>query len=405
MTSSSLPPGVSVDPLVAHVPPGTRDADAQPRTVQDELRTPYTFDSWRADLAALAHGAPTGFDALDSVGMQWLPGRLYAAVARPGGGKTAFLGEAALRYLERHPDRTAAFLSWEEPVAELVLRALLRTDARRIWRQSHGRGFDAATPPIYAATVRAWGRGETVPGDFAERLKTAAVELEPLLSRLRFVDGDALGRDAHTVLAELATWMREDTAFGGRLGFVAVDYFQKLRASGFFSNRQSELQAVSDLLRRFAKGATLRGDVDVHDPRFALPVLVGAQVTRGGGEHPTGDQIREADDLLNDAAGVLAFSYESVGGPGGDEERALRLSVPKNRGGRARADSLAFYPWHPARHWFADNAQREPGVMGGVRWAPITPGEGSKLPSARGSNGASGNGTGRNSTMGTGVLD
>lgn len=347
-----------------------RPALGEPSKVHKALSTPYTLERWGEDLRHLADGIPTGFDALEAVGMRWLPGKLYGIAARPGGGKTAFLLEACLRYLEANPDRHALFLSWEEPVAEVVLRLVLREDARQTTR-SDGRAFSGSV--LFRDTVRRFGRNPSVAlyGDTGARLAKATAHLDQTLERLHLVDGDALGHDIRAVLENVADWMRD--AGTPALGLVAVDYFQKLRGPGDGRGftRQAELQLVADYLRRFAKGARLpeNGDTDAPDPAHAVPVLVGAQVTRGQGEHPSGDSIREADDLLNDAAGVLALSWERTGGDDTDEERTLRLSVPKNRDGRARPDEVARIPWRPARSFLATHALADSG--GRITWQRI----------------------------------
>ena len=349
----------------------------RPSRVRDALAVPYTLDQWHADLIEMQNGAPTQFDVLDDLGMRWLPGKLTAVIARPGAGKTAFLLEACARFLEHHPDQHAVFLSWEEPLADVATRLIQRADARRMRTAGSFRGA-----PIYAETVRASGRGDAdkVAPEYAARIAAAVDEVDALLTRLHLVDGDQLGRDVRSVLREVALWMREDGA--PRVGMVAVDYFQKLRGSPTAHNRQHELQDVSDALRRFAKGAHLGGDNDPPTPHFAVPVLVGAQVNRtsvseSGAGHPTGDDIREADDLLNDAAAIIALSWESVeGSPESDPARSLRVSVPKHRGGRARGlggKEFARIPWHPARQFIADEACRD-GER--IKWSDSAAGNG-----------------------------
>jgi replicative DNA helicase len=347
-------------------PADAEDADA---TVAGALARPYTVERWREDLRALGAGAPTGFDALEDVGMRWHPGKVYAIIARPGGGKTAFMLEALLRYVEAHPDRLGAFFSWEEPLADLVLRIVLREDARRFRAVGYNTSFGSALP-LYGDRVREWARGDAVDQQWADRIAVAVERVQPLLARLRLVDGDTVGQDTGRVLHDVARWTREqDTP----LGLVAVDYFQKLRGRGDAHSRQVELQAVSNLIRRFAKGGRLVGDEDREELRYAVPVLVGAQVTRGGEkeerEHPSGDRVREADDLLNDASALIALSWESLGGERDDQQRALRVSVPKHRGGRARPTEVAHLLWHPARAWIATTATR--GDKGQIRWKPI----------------------------------
>lgn len=345
------------------------------------LETPYTLAQWRSDLHTMAAGTPTGFDVLDDVGMRWLPGKLTAIIARPGGGKTQFLLEACARFLEHNPTQHAVFLSWEEPLADVVIRLVQRADARRT---RHAGGFPER---LTQETVRSYGRGDMLSPDFTHRVEAALANVEQLLRRLRLVDGDEIGREVHHMLAELGEWMREQNA--PPVGLVAVDYFQKLQGDPNAHSRLHELQNVADTLRRFAKGARLSGasDADTFDKRFAVPVLVGAQVNRLSAQstsetgHPTGDSIREGDDLLNDAAAVVALSWANA--PRGDAipadtletVRWLRLSVPKHRGGRTRGtfgDEVARVLWYPGRMWFDDRCARH--ANGAVAWeAPERP--------------------------------
>lgn len=338
------------------------DANARPASpLKAALHAPYDLERWSQDLRRLGAGAPTGFDALEDVGMRWVAGKLYAVVARPGGGKTGFMLEAAARALEADPNAQAVFLSWEEPLAELVVRLFLRADALNEQRARKGFGLR----PIPRPVVRAWGCGELVDPETRARLEAVRGDVADLLERLLLIDGDTLGRDVHPVLRHVGAWMRREQK---RPALVVVDYFQKLRGGGFYPTTQAELKAVADALRRFAKGELIAavGEEDnaptSGEDGWAVPVLVGAQVNRAdlADTHPSGDNIREADDLLNDAAAVVALSYIEAG-----ENRTLRLSVPKHRDGRARRDTVASLSWDPARAWL-DRAAHKDG--GRVAW-------------------------------------
>ena len=143
-------------------------------------------------------------------------------------------------------------------------------------------------------------------------------------------------------------------------------------------------------LRRFVKGDSLSDDGEGINKRYAVPVLIGGQVNRTEsptngekGGHPTGDNIREGDELLQEASRVIALSWaprphgEAL--PQGDEEetRWLRLSVPKFRGGRARGtfgNEVARVEWRPARAWMHGTAQQD--AKGRVAWEkPTNPAE------------------------------
>jgi hypothetical protein len=278
--------------------------------------------------------------------------------------------EACVRFLETNADAHAVFLSWEVPLADVVLRLILRADAHRTLVNGD------RPDPLPLEAVRAYGRGEPVAPKYERRLAEALEDVGPLLTRLRLVDGDAVGRNVLSMLREVATWMREADA--PTVGLVAVDYFQKLSGppGGNVFSRQNELRAVSDLLRRFAKGARLTTDSehgDVLEKAYEVPVLVGAQVNRNDAGansstgHPTGDNIRESDDLLQDASTVLSLSWEDLANPDNTREqvRYLRVSVPKHRGGASAAD-VARVEWRPARMWISARCKRDAG--GRVTW-------------------------------------
>ncbi len=361
-----------------HTPREERARDA----IRQAIAVPYTLDEWSADLQVLAGGVETGFAPLADVGLRWVAGKVYAVVARPGHGKTSFMLEAAARSVEASTDAVALFCSWEEPRAELVLRLFQRADA---CRQMSSEKKALVGVPIPKPVLRAWGRGgdEDVYDDTRERLEAVRPAVEALLQRLRIVEGHRLGRFVHPVLAAVGEWMRAEKV---RPALVAVDYFQKLRAKGRYTSRQNELLEVSGTLLRFAGGeqipAEVADDLGVSagedDQCWAVPVLVGAQVNRGdlAAGHPSGDNIREAEDLLNDAAAVLALSVERVaeGAPGDQREDVsskLRVSVPKNRDGRARKDEVASIPWKPARSWLDTGATTD--AQGGVQWSAYAP--------------------------------
>lgn len=348
--------------LLAIAPEDTVDADT---TVRGALDNAYTADRWLADLRKLAKGARTGFDVLEDVGMRWQPGKVYAVIARPGHGKTAFMLEAALRYLEGDPERLAAFISWEEPIADLFTRIVLRDDAR----QYHVSGA-FAEPPIFRGTVREWGRDPSSAGAYRLRIEEAAERIGPLVARLRLIDGDAVDRNADTVLRHIAAWARERDR---RLGLLCCDYFQKLRIEEGGYSKQNELAEVANVVRRFARGSNLVVGRETIDEAFAVPLLIGAQVTRGGDDdaknHPSGDRVREADDLLNDAGAVIALSYETRPSSASDQLRSLRISVPKHRDGRARPTEVAQLSWRPARVWFGEAADQD--LAGAVAWTAV----------------------------------
>jgi replicative DNA helicase len=300
------------------------------------------------DLKKSGEGISTGFEFLDRMAFYLVPGKLYAVGARPGGGKTALLLELLLRHseiragLRKQPEgftaidvanrAAAVFVSYEEPRSELYVRLLLRVVAE----QSDG------PPPWWTekAPGRWWARkwlggGLKTRQPEADKAFGKATEyLDGLIQagHMALVDGDRDGGNIDFLLASLT---RGAAAKGGPPSLVLVDYYQKIRPpeNTRASSRQLQLQEVADRLRKFAKGELVQ---DQQGAEWAVPVVTGAQVNRTAsaqgkdeGDPPDLDQIREADDLANDAAGVVTLHLQ---------DQRLKAKVVKNRDGK-RSDS------------------------------------------------------------------
>lgn len=276
-------------------------------------------------------GIATGFDALDRLGVQWRAGCVSAVVGRPGSGKTTFLVNAACNVLENDTSSTVVFVTYEEDRKAIADRFINCICAR----------FGVATSAVeLLAHIR--DAGTDAPEAHNPELTSVIARLNGILARLTVVDGDRLGNDSVSVLNTLAEMMRSSSNSAPTL--VVLDYFQKLRVgeSARSSSRQQELQLVSDNIRRFSKGEYS----GILDTRFECAVLVGAQVTRDGNEHPRADRIREADDLLNDASTVLCIS-KSEGA--GRDSAILRVTVDKHRHGETSRGKTSEISWDLAR--------------------------------------------------------
>lgn len=309
----------------------------EPSPGADTLFAPFTSHDARAELLASADALPTGFTWLEKNGFRLSPGKLYAVAARPGVGKTAMLLELLIRNAEREPDAgaplpgPAVFVTYEERRADLYLRLLVRQlyvqegGFPSRWDDPSKPHWQQLTKPRYMA--RQWLRNEL---DVAQpEIANAAKTLDRLTEtgRVVLVDGDRDGGDVDLLLDALTA---AAAAQGRAPSLVLIDYYQKIRPPSDLrgKGRQEQLQAVADTLRRYAKG-------ELPDSPGPVPVVVGAQVNRladadgkTSGLPPELAHIREADDLANDAAGVLTLHR---GFPHDDE--ALRVRIVKNRDG------------------------------------------------------------------------
>lgn len=328
------------------------DAAPDAPDADDYRYQPYTLAQAREAAQLAGEGLSTGFPKLDAEDFRLRPGKLYVIAGRPSEGKTAMLLEICMRTATERPRETlgpSIFVSYEENLHHIYLRLLLRGVGRENMTRT---GLLDLPPRTFS---EAWLRGATVITSasvqkWSDDLQRAADQIDALghAGRLVLVDGDADGGE----IDSLTRWLRRAAEFSEQSpGVVVVDYYQKIRAPLYMrgASRQEQLQEVADLLRRYAKGERLPDPHDrtgqtgaPADPRHAVPVLVGAQVNResveknGVSVQPELHHIREADDLANDAAGVLTLHRPS--------DEVLNAKLAKNRDGkRGSTVTLGFF--------------------------------------------------------------
>lgn len=348
--------GEEVEPL--DVPEGTPDPDRERAAVR-ELMRPYLLEQARDELRAAGEGLATGYDALERWGLRWRPGKLYAVVGRPSEGKTTVLLDLLMRHVDaraegRAPDdrAPAVFVTYEENRHDLYLRLLLR-EVYRLARENAGGAGHPFTLNAHRKDVEEWLKSGAVrPGATAaaeaDLIAEAAARLDAhaAAGRLLLLDGDTRGGDVYALMRNLH---RAALDIGRPFSLVVVDYFQKIRPPLELrgATRQVQLQEVADVLRRFAKGKppALEGEEEEEGPEvteYATPVVVGAQVNRdstratdGSTMQPALHQIREADDLANDAAGVLTLHRPPEEEENGKKRdgKVINVQVVKNRDG------------------------------------------------------------------------
>lgn len=311
---------------------------------------PYLIRDAVADVQKMGEGIPSGFDELDTLGFKWRPGKLYAVMARPNHGKTTFLLETLMRHAEtiQEGQGPAVFVTYEEHRAEVLNRILRREVARE---RTHIFGIPGGpTRDIVAGWLRMGGGTSGPEGSerHLEDLIKAGSRLDQLgnAGRLVIIDGDQSGEDGGGLdVDDLTRKLRQESeAAGLPPSLVVVDYYQKVRPPAGYrgESRQAQLQAIVDTFRRYAKGQKAG---EPPTPEYAVPVIVGAQVNRETvtAEKPRQPELhhaREADDLANDAAGVLTLLLEGEEHPG-----TLSVKAVKNRDGKRSREAfeLAFY--------------------------------------------------------------
>lgn len=240
--------------------------DANPLEVSKELKVhlealearaeapppPFSVRALVDEMAHLPPGVPTGWAAVDELGVRLRPEELVLVAGRTGHGKTTALVNLALNWLRGPTEGPLVLYSHEEPPSSVLCRlvALLAAEKGAPWT---------------VAEVRDWLTDREVRGPgyawpVLKKLNEALAELEALESRLEVVHRPAWSAERITAHA------REVCASRGP-GLVLVDYLQRLPFEGKVDRRDQEVSAA---------GRTLKGmAVDL-----GVPVVAGAQINR-----------------------------------------------------------------------------------------------------------------------------
>jgi replicative DNA helicase len=236
----------------------------------------FSVDGLVEELRRTTKGLPTGWRALDELGVQFRPKELALLAARTGHGKTSALVNIAMRWLERDLDGTMLYYSHEEPPEHILCRllALLALKPIKPWTVSEIREY-LADP----AARKAEHRDSDV-----EILNRAIDRLRAVEHRLVVIHRPAwtaehVGNHARTIAEK------------GRVSAVFIDYLQRLPVHPMLHARDQEVAAIGRALKTLA--------VDL-----GAPVIAGVQVNREVIPQGYQDKVRKA------ASGSIAEALE-----------------------------------------------------------------------------------------------
>ena len=240
-------------------------------------------------------GLALGYPDLDRIlagGLE--PGALAIFAARPGVGKTALLGNIALKACDRGV--RAMVFSLEMP-GEAIVRRLLATLAR-----------------VPLTNLR---EGQ-LDSDAWQRLAWA----QDRLNGFRLVIDDTPALTTDQVLARARR-----RALAGGLDLVLVDYLGKIAARG--ENRTAAVGAIARGLKDAARS-------------LRVPVIAAAQLNRGNVREdrpPTLSDLRDSGEIEQEADVVVLLHPVATG----DAARVVQVEVAKHRNGPTGGCKLMFH--------------------------------------------------------------
>ncbi len=261
----------------------------------------FRVDALITELQNTDEGVPTGWGALDGLGVWFRPKELALLAARTGHGKTSALVNIAMRMLERSAaigsTKPLLYYSHEEPPEHILCRLIALLAIRPIepWTvgeiREHFSGKGAINPNRNSA-------------DYAQ-LDAAVAHLRKVEDRIIVIH-----RPAWTAaqIGEHARSIHEKTGVGG----IFIDYLQRVPVVPPLHARDQEIALTGRTLKTLA--------VDV-----AAPVIAGAQVDRDVIPDGYQDRVRKAaSGSIADAIDIMKAARPDLNHlrEGGSEQEA-----------------------------------------------------------------------------------
>lgn len=253
-------------------------------------------------------GVPTGFTRLDSITGGWQKSDLVILAARPGTGKSAFVGSVA---------RNAA-VDFQKPVA---IFSLEMTSIQLVSR------LIAAETELPADKLR---KGELRDDEFHQ----LNAKIGKLTSAPIFIDDTP----ALSIFEFRAKARRLKAKHNIEL--LIVDYLQLMVSGGEGKfSREQEVSNISRSLKAIAK--------ELNIPIIALSQMSRAVEQRGGSKRPQLSDLRESGAIEQDADLVLFIYRADMAGITVDEngnstEGVAEIIIAKHRNGRVGSENLLF---------------------------------------------------------------
>lgn len=249
-----------------------------------------------------ASGIETGFYALNNLTGGLQPKDLIILAGRPSMGKTA-LAVNICAHAALHGMKRVAIFSLEMSAEQLTRRIL-----------SAETGIQQARISGALLSKQEWSR---------LMLTVGALGDAPL-----WID-DTPGITVLEMLAKAKRLKRE-----GGLDLVMVDYMQLMSGGRRFSSRNEEVSAISRALKAAAK--------ELEVPVLALSQLSRQPERRGGDYRPRLSDLRESGAIEQDADLVLFLFRPVVYDPAGEDPKAAKLIIAKQRNGPTGDIDLVF---------------------------------------------------------------
>lgn len=299
--------------------------------VVSNIVTPYSSAKAIEDIQNRRAGLETGYPSIDKF-VSIPNGAITLIAGRPSHCKTTFMLNIMLNMVEKNPEKSFYFFSYEESKTALYVKIINILSETIV-----SKGLEYKNIEQLEYYIKGGSRGNNSIDNAISLYDKYVKE-----GRLWLID--------NPLPVDILAGVLENATYNHNVGGVFIDYAQRVKYSGTYETERVKIARVSETLRETST-------------RLDLPLIVGAQLNRENKDKPQLDNLKEAGNLEEDANVVLGLynwktavekerAYETKDGEtkkknckGGDVKTDVRaidfeVHILKNRNGVINGNAL-----------------------------------------------------------------
>jgi len=244
--------------------------------VVSNIVTPYPTEKAIEDIQNRRVGLETGYPSIDKF-VSIPNGAMTLIAGRPSHCKTTFLLNLMLNMVEKNPEKSFYFFSYEESKTALYVKIINILSETIV---SNGLEYKNSQQLEYY--IKGGSRGNNSINDAISLYDKYIKE-----GRLWLIDTP--------LPVDILAGTLENTTYNYEVGGVFIDYAQRVKYSGKYETERVKIARISETLRETST-------------RLDLPLIVGTQLNRENSkDKPQLDNLKEAGNLEEDANVVLGL--------------------------------------------------------------------------------------------------
>jgi DNA primase catalytic core len=244
--------------------------------VTSNIITPYPTEKAKEDIQNRRLGLETGYPSIDK--FVTIPnGAITLIAGRPSHGKTTFLLNLMLNMIEKNPDKSFYFFSYEESKTALYVKII----------------------NILSGTIVSSGLEYKNTQQLEYYIKSNSNKIPKINDAIatydNYVKAGRLYLVDNPLDVDVLAGTLENATYNYDVGGVFIDYAQRVKYSGKYETERVKIARISEILRETAT-------------RLDIPLIIGAQLNRENSkDKPQLDNLKEAGNLEEDANVVLGL--------------------------------------------------------------------------------------------------